>query len=327
MKSLNLRSSALSILTLVATSAATAAPSITFDSAAMRSAQDLNAYTTYEVKAPLIASAGAATAVAEHLFELSGQASSVELKQSPSGRFGYVDADDRSASFYYSPATGDITFTRGMQDYTAEMNTPGLPERAEAIELAKEYLADLGLLPEHGAEMVVNEVGSLNMSVVREDGTTGDYRKQVSVYFSRQINGVDVVGTGSKMIVHLGTHGELAGLIRRWSEVEATPAAPAAFILSSQVRGRMAAQLDKDWREASEIVAETPRMVIYDDGHGVLEPAYVTDSKVYHDTPNAPRMEDKSQGVIPAIHATRAWYAQQEKAQAEPQRVARAQTH
>ena len=321
MKSLNFRSTALSLLTLVATSAATAAPSITFDGAAMHSAQDINSYTTYEVKSPLIASAGAATAVAEHLFELSGQATSVELKKSPKGRFGYINQDDRSASFYYSPATGDITFSRGMQDYTGEMNTPGLPERAEAIELAKDYLANLGLLPEHGSEMVVNEVGSLNMSVAREDGTTSDYRKQVSVYFSRQINGVDVVGTGSKMIVHLGTHGELAGLIRRWSEVEATQAAPAAFIPTSQVRARMAAQLDKDWREASEIVAEAPRMVIYDDGHGVLEPAYVTDSKVYHDKPNAPRMEDQSRSAISALKVGRAWYAQQEKAQAQPQRA------
>ena len=54
---------------------------------------------------------------------------------------------------YYTPATGDITFTRGMRDYMGEMNTPGLPERAEAIELANSCLADLALLPEHAAEM------------------------------------------------------------------------------------------------------------------------------------------------------------------------------
>ena len=156
------------------------------------------------------------------------------------------------------------------------------------------------------------------MSVAREDGTTSDYRKQVSVYFSRQIDGVDVVGPGSRMIVHLGSHGELAGLIRRWSETEAEQEAVEAFIPTGEVLPRMEAQLNQDWHEASEIAPQMPRRVIYDDGHSVVEAAYATDGRVPPESSGTPRVGRKSRSVASALEIGRAGYAQQEKATDKP---------
>jgi hypothetical protein len=198
-------------------------------------------------------------------------------------------------------------------------DTPGLPGKEEAVNLALNYLDALNLMPSNPAEMVVAHIGGLNMGIVHEDGTTGDYNKMVSVYFSRKIDGIEVTGPGSKIIVHLGADGALTGIIRRWSEVKSINVTSAAFVNRKEAIRRLNMKLTNEWNAAFEIECATPELVIFDDGHGVLECAYAANARIFHELAGHYTTEAPYLAVVPAVMTPMAWYAQQETAAATPE--------
>ena len=98
-------------------------------------------------------------------------------------------------------------------------------ELMTAPQMAARLLKDLGVMPGRVGEMVLEHVGGLDMGVHRTDGTTELFKKLVTVRFSRQLDGLPVEGPGSRIIVRMGSGGELAGLIRRWNEFTSQPLA------------------------------------------------------------------------------------------------------
>ncbi len=300
------------------TGACFAAPLVSIDSAGFHSVRDVGGMSAYIRTEPLISSETRAAGLAEQLFSMSGMDVSVTLTENSEGKYGFVDSADRSASFYYTLSTGDISFNRGTADYSGDGDTPGLPDNEEAVRLALEHLEALELLPGNPDELVVDRTGSLNMAVVREDGSESRYRKQVWVHFKRVIDGIEVRGPGSKIIVYLGENGELTKLIRRWTEVDTYELNESAFISDDRVLGKMRERLCREWREADEIETGAPEFVIYDDGHGILEPAYAVDARVFHVIGGKHLIEDLSLVVIPAVKFSSAWYDQQDKAESLP---------
>jgi hypothetical protein len=107
-----------------------------------------------------------------------------------------------------------------MKAYAIEGDTPSLPGRALAVPVALMHLQLLDLLPAETGELFVQHVGGMRQNKVMEDGSTGYYDKLVTVHFGRKIDGIEVSGPGSKIVVHLGAYGELAGLNRRWVETK-----------------------------------------------------------------------------------------------------------
>lgn len=300
------------------TGACFATPLVSIDSAGFRSVRDVGGMSAYIQTEPLISSETRAAGLAEQLFGMSGMDVSVTLMENSGDKYGFVYAADRSASFYYTPSTGDISFNRGTAGYSGDGDTPGLPENEEAVQLALEYLEALELLPGNPDELILLGTGALNMAVVREDGSESRYRKQVWVHFKRVIDGIEVRGPGSKIIVYLGENGELTKLIRRWTEADTYQLRESAFISDDRVLNKMRERLCREWREASEIEAGTPEFVIYDDGHGILEPAYAVDARVFHIIGGKHLIEDLSLVIIPAVKFSSAWYDQQDKAEILP---------
>ena len=130
-------------------------------------ARSLGRFDAYRSSEPLVSSLELAGDLAERLFAMSGVDARVTLTEVHSGKYAYIHVADRSASFYYTPLTGDISFSRGTAEYAAQGDTPGLPDDEEVVKLARGYIEALGLLPEVPGEMVLSRTGGLNMAECR----------------------------------------------------------------------------------------------------------------------------------------------------------------
>jgi hypothetical protein len=183
----------------------------------------------------------------------------------------FASGQDASAVLSVNPARGDFLFNKGLAAYGAEKDTPGLPAKEEALSLAKRHLESLSLAPP-AEEAVVAHIGGLNMAVHREDGSTGDYRKLVSVRFGRKLGGLPVVGA-SRAIVQLGQGGELAGLVWDWLPAKGRPVTGAELRRAEQIHADVERLIRAESGNPLRIVVQSQQLVLWDDGRGSIEPA------------------------------------------------------
>jgi hypothetical protein len=177
---------------------------------------------------------------------------------------------DPSAVLSLDPRRGDFLFNKGLAAYSAERDTPGLPSKEEARTLAQRHLESLELTPP-AEEAAVVHVGGLNMAVHREDGSTGDYRKLVTVRFGRKLGGLPVVGD-SRAIVQIGESGELAGLVWDWLPAKGRRISPNELRGDEQIRAEIERRIRAESGSPLRIVVQSQELVLYDDGR-TIEPA------------------------------------------------------
>jgi hypothetical protein len=310
---------ALGLALLLAGAAIAGGPEISIDTEGFQSASELGFSTLLRPVATTEATETEILDIGQTLMEPTGKPITIKsLQADADGDLYYVDAKDPSCSYYFTPSTGDISFFVGTADYEGSGDTPGLPGDDAAAELALMYLEQLGMMPDHPEQMVLAKVTTLRMAEATQDGSRADFAKMVSVYFSRQIEGVPVTGPGSKMIVHLGENGILTGLTRRWTEVEPVATESLDLLGTEQVLDQVHTHLAREWSAAAEIHAETPVLVYYDDGHGWLEPAYAVVADVSHRLPDGSLTHAPALEIVPALKRPQAQYAQQEKAPVAP---------
>lgn len=187
------------------------------------------------------------------------------------GRLLFENPKDGSATLDINLRTGDFLFNRGTAAYSREEETKGLPAPEEAERIAARHLERLNLVMSRN-EMVVAHVGGLNMGVHREDGTTSIYRKHVNVRYDRTLAGLPVLGD-SRVIVRMGEGGELVGMIRRWSTLDARKARPDELQSDAAIEKAIRERLLTESRGATDIVVKYTDLVLYDHGNGVIEPA------------------------------------------------------
>jgi hypothetical protein len=252
---------------------------------------------------------GEARAIAASLFSQSGAKVDVNLEFNKSGSaLLFVQREDPTAFFRIDTKTGDFSFNKGMAEYTAPKHTPGLPGKDEAVDLAVSYLERLDLMPKDKDQLVVEAVGGLAMGSQAENGTVENFEKLTSVHFGRQIDGIDVGGPGSKIVVHLGRNGELVGLHRRWSELRETSSISGkSFLEAQEVTERAVKHLQTEWHKAAKISSAAPEPGYFDDGKGHIEPVYFLQAEVQHD-PQIDKLANPDDepkrylGVISALH-------------------------
>jgi hypothetical protein len=189
------------------------------------------------------------------------------------GRIGLGSSQDKSASFEVDRATGNFLFNGGLDDYRKDASTPGLPGKKEAVYLAEQLLLDLGLHADP-REMVVSHVGGWNMAVTYGKGDSTIYEKLRSVRYSRVLDGLPVEGDG-RITVQFGENGKTASLIYQWPAIankerlEAGALEDAARLKEKALK-RIFSVTDK----ALKATLSKVDLVLYDDGRGVMEPAY-----------------------------------------------------
>lgn len=253
----------------------------------------------------------------------------VQLKADKANKMMHVGRTDPSAHFRIDKTTGDFSFSKGMKGYYNDRETMGLPGKDKAEEVAKKHLTDLGLMPEKQEEMVVRHIGGLKQVDIAPDGKAQERDKLVTVHFGRQIDGIDVGGPGSKIIVQLGANGELVALHKRWIEVTEEKKADGDFGRPFDITQKITEKLKKDGAKAKKIDAGTPEFGYFDDGEGNIEPAYFFEAELSYDpavigldeepvAKEKKEHKEKYHGVVPALKNSKANFSQLERAKTPP---------
>jgi hypothetical protein len=251
----------------------------------------------------------------------------VDLKDDGTNHSLHVNKQDPSGHFRIDKTTGDFSFTKGMKSYQNDQATQGLPTGDKAVEQAKRHLTDLGVMPADQKELVVRHVGGLRQVDVSADGKAVERDKLTTVHFGRQIDGLDVGGPGSKIVVDLGANGELVGLTKRWIEKTEEKKTEGDLATQSEVTNNLKARLAKDGDQAKQIDSSGPDLGYFDDGKGNIEPAYFYTAELTYDFVEgegaaAKPHKEKHHGAVPALKGSKADFQQLEKAGKQPGKAA-----
>ncbi|NTU58652.1 MAG: hypothetical protein HGB00_07005 [Chlorobiaceae bacterium] len=232
-----------------------------------------------------------------------------KAQQLTGGRYVFTSPEDPSAVFDIDPTTGSFLLNYGFKKYTHEFSTLNLPSASQAPELARKHLAETGFLPANEREMVVGHVGGLNLGVTKYGRSTGDYKKLVTVQYNRVLEGLPVQGPGSRIIVHLGEDGALAGLIRNWPDVTAKAIAKSELKSNAVISKEIRQQLRLTAGDAKEIAIRQASLVLYDDGRGTIEPAvYVVADARYLGPRNETLVNNPVDFYVPVLKVPGAYY-------------------
>jgi len=188
----------------------------------------------------------------------------------------FTSTSIKSAILQIDKHNNSILFNAGIENYAKDNCSYLLPSDEELSTIAKKHLYNLNLLPENLSEMYVAHIGGLTKSELTKERVTKTYVKLKTIRYERKINGVPVIGVGSKIIVNLGENGELCGLIRNWTEVEKST----DFKTNSNkyfkpyfVESVALKNISNIAKDALEVSVESFEYVLYDDGNGIIEPA------------------------------------------------------
>lgn len=193
------------------------------------------------------------------------------------GRVFLKGQDDNTSTAYFDidPILQSFIYRKEMDDYLAEEEIKGLPDKSYAPKLAQEHLKALDLIPENfNEEMELLHVGGVGMAMINEDGSSKDYEKLVTVVFGRTFDGWPVKGA-SRIVIKMGIDGELVGLVKNWPKLNKKPI-PLSHLIASENRAEHLKRHLLAFYSNSKVDAVTvdkASIVMYDDGHGTIEPA------------------------------------------------------
>lgn len=188
-------------------------------------------------------------------------------------RIGYRSEKDPSASFEIDPTTGNFLFNSGMQKYRDEVATKNLPQEAELERLAYKAAEQFGLNTNF-EELQVEHIGGLNMGVTDGSGGTVILEKLKTVRFNRVLGDIPVSGD-SRLVMHFGENAELSGLVYQLPTIEKAQPLSSKMLQDPEVMKKEALEeLTSMAKKAKNSRLTAVDLVLYDDGQGVLEPAY-----------------------------------------------------
>ena len=128
------------------------------------------------------------------------------------------DSKKRKLTIY---PEGSIIYHDSSKLWALPKTALNLPEKDDAKDIATDYLTEKGLLPEDAqVKMVVSD------QLSRKNTSTGEIVENsdtnLQVIFGRELDGVPVIGPGSKLKVYIGDGGEVIGVHKVWRKLEAS---------------------------------------------------------------------------------------------------------
>jgi hypothetical protein len=131
----------------------------------------------------------------------------------------YVSADSVNATFEQNLTNGNFEFRKLPKDYGNVV--PKLPSTEEARRIAEGFLQSRKVAPRNASELKLVHTGG-----VREQAVVGGQRagpvidKLITLTYGRELDGLQVIGAGSKVVINIGDKGEVVGMIHRWRELD-----------------------------------------------------------------------------------------------------------
>jgi len=179
-------------------------------------------------------------------------------------------------------STGYLSFNHGMSDQIDDK--PGnLPNDNESIKIAQSFLQKNNMEPGNLKEMVPAHVGWIrSASFDPNTGNEGPVRDQMRiVYFSRNLDEVPVIGSGSKMIVRIGDNGEIVGGSRRWAEIDSGRELKLEELRSIKtIIGDIESFLKREMELTDKIEINNFILVYYDNGGKYIQPALAYEATI-----------------------------------------------
>ncbi len=113
--------------------------------------------------------------------------------------------------------SGRISYIDESRVTPTEKDQENLPSDEEAIEIAKEFLNEKGLMPENAK---FSGISYRPVLMHTKEGEITKTFKHITVRFGREINGLPVVFGGSRIAVQVGGYGDVVQLFLVWREYE-----------------------------------------------------------------------------------------------------------
>lgn len=187
-------------------------------------------------------------------------------------RTALIGEQDPSATFEIDRVTGGFLFSSGIARYREDGHTKDLPLESDAEALAHRALKQYGLSVD-AKQLRLLHIGGLNLGVTTGAGDSTIYEKLRTVKFGRTVDGLAVEGD-SRIVVQLAEGGELAGMVFQWPELKADPLDASQLQQPEAMKQRALEQIDAVIGESERSILSAVDLVLYDDGKGVVEPAY-----------------------------------------------------
>jgi hypothetical protein len=202
-----------------------------------------------------------------------------DLHKSDDNTVYFVSDADVNETLQVNLSNRNLTFNKGKK---AAIDVPELPSREKAIKRAEDFLGDNALLPRNREELKLAHFGGLRSSSVSDGKKVGPIiDEMVIVTYGRMIDNLPVIGPGSKIVVKLGDHGEVMGLIYRWREIKSKESVKPEATFSMQQAEEMAKrQILMEYGPETSYKILGSGKAYYDNNGSILQPVYVFETSI-----------------------------------------------
>lgn len=190
---------------------------------------------------------------------------------------------DQSTRLEHNVVTGEFRFQRGLSRYLGDF-TPKLPSQDEAAKVGYAFLKQNGILPQNGEELKLAHIGGLRAQSVIDGKNAGPIiDKLVTLSYSRIIDGLPVVGPGSKFVVQIGDASEVVGLARHWREVDLKgrkEISEKELFTEQEAYDLAKRQILSEFGKDAIFEVRGKGAAYYDNNGGILQPVFVLETQV-----------------------------------------------
>jgi hypothetical protein len=159
------------------------------------------------------------------------------------------------------------------------------------------------LLPQNPEELKVAHVGGLRTTSILSTGRPGPVvDKLVTLTYSRELNGVPVIGAGSKLVVNIGDSGEIIGVTKRWRELDKPTRLQATEVLTEgEALDISKRQILSEFGEKSRVEVLQTQIAYFDNNGNTIQPVFAFQTKIQGADTKLPPVEYVS--VVPAMRS------------------------
>jgi hypothetical protein len=170
-----------------------------------------------------------------------------------------------------------------MKKYLGEY-VPKLPDKEAAIKATEDFLRKDELFPKDDRQLKLVHYGGIRSNSVIDGKKAGPITdKLITVTYGRVVDGLPVIGPGSKLVANIGEGGELVGLVHRWRELEPQSRRQlrGQEIVSQQEAEEMARhQIQQEYGQDISYKILGSGKAYYDNNGKILQPVYTFETEI-----------------------------------------------
>lgn len=198
----------------------------------------------------------------------------LKQNQTPGGmRF----TSNEPTEFYeVNEGEGRFSFSKNLSRYMGNYK-PSLPEPKAAQQIATSFLRENKLMAENPEEMHLIHSGGLRA----DDGNGAVIDKLITLTYGRVIDGVPVVGKGSKIVVNIGEQGVVEGVIRNWKAFSSKKEIdPPQIKNQAELEKEFQVMVSSQFGKESKAEIRRSYLVYFDNGGRFLQPVMAFETNV-----------------------------------------------